>query len=177
MRSAILVILSMFFSIACEPDCGPEDNFLVDAILGGSVVDIDSTGVAIDGEVNGIYASPFWNVGEHKLAVIACDFFGYPEICYMNGTKGRALGKTPSGTPTDEDITIYREAGSESDPGDLSGSTWYSNVHYPFDADTNVNYLALRGGVAAWGAGWNNANVDFCDIGNPNGTHIHCVQE
>lgn len=173
MKNVLFIVTIALLVISCEP-CGEiDDTFLVDAILSGDVITIEDHDVTVNGEFIGIL-SP--NVAIKRYAVITCNLFGYPEICSMTGTKGRALGKS-SGSPTEDDITTYREAGSEADPGDLSGMTLYSNVHYPNDDDTNANPNALRGLVSAWGAGWNNARVDFCDIGNPKGTHIHCVQE
>lgn len=177
MKNVIAIMLVMFLGLACEPETVVDDSFLAEAILSGGIVDIDNdNGVKIDGVENGV-ASPFWVIRENKLAVITCDWFGYPEICVQTGTKGRALGTTPTGDATEDNITTYREAGSEATPGDIGGGTWYSNVWYPFGSDTSANHRALRGAIASWGARWNNARVDFCTIGNPNGTHIHCVQD
>ena len=183
MKNVLVIIAMALLVISCEPcdnceQCDEvDDTFLVDAILDGDVVTIDDKdneqAVQVNGAFSGILSK---DVAVKRYAVITCNLFGYPEICSMTGTKGRALGKS-SGSPTEDDITTYREAGSEADPGDLSGMTLYSNVWYPNDDDTNANPNALRGKVAAWGAGWNNARVDFCDIGNPKGTHVHCVQE
>ena len=173
MKNILIIVVTALLGISCEP-CGEvDDTFLVDAILGGDVVTIDGNTVTVNADFVGVLSK---NVAVKRYAIITCNLLGYPEICSMTGTKGRALGKS-SGSPTDDDITTYREAGSEADPGDLSGMTLYSNVHYPNDDDTNANPNALRGKVASWGAGWNNARVDFCTIGNPKGTHVHCVQE
>ena len=173
MRNVLMIVVIAFLGISCEPCEEINDTFLIRAILDGDVVDIEDQDVKMSGELVGIL-SP--NVKVKRYAVKTCNLFGYPEICSLTGTKGRALGKS-SGSPTEDDITTYREAGSEYDPGDIGGMTLYSNVWYPNDDDTNANPNALRGKVAAWGAGWNNARVDFCTIGNPKGTHIHCVQE
>jgi len=168
-----MFVFVFMFSFACEAEEEINDTFLIDAILSGDVIDIEDNSVSL-GKAVGILST---DVAVKTHAVITCNLFGYPEICSATGTKGRALGREATGDATEDDITTYREASSESDPGDLGGMTIYSNVWYPNSADTNVNHLALRGAVASWGAGWNNARVDFCTIGNPNGTHIHCVQD
>lgn len=184
MKNLIVSLVLVFSLLSCEE--GPtnsvdtesndtvEVQFLVNAILDGATIDIvDGVEVFSDGAYYGVLPR---DVVVVKSPVITCNLFGVPEICSMTGTKGRALG-VDTGSPTDDSFQVYREAGSEYDPGDLSGMLLYSHSWYPNDSDTNANESALRGAVAAWGAEWNNARIDFCDIGNPNGTHIHCVQD
>ena len=175
MKNLVMVFFAVLFFAACCDDCKEVDeDFLVERILAGDVVKVEDTQEAsIHGEPVGI---AMIDVVVIKQAVITCNLFGVPQICSQTGTKGRCLGKNDA-EPTDDSFQIYDEAGSEFNPGDLTGMLLYSNVIYPYDFDTSANVNALRGGVAAFGPGWNNARVDFCDIGNPKGTHVHCVQE
>jgi hypothetical protein len=171
MKNLVMVFFAVLFFSACCDDCKDED-FLVKRILAGDVVKVEDTQeISIQGEPVGIL-----DVEIIKRAVITCNLFGVPQICSQTGTKGRCLGKDDA-EPTDDSFKVYEEADSEFNPGDLSGMLLYSNVIYPYDGDTSANVLTLRGKVASFGPGWNNARVDFCDIGNPKGTHVHCVQE
>jgi hypothetical protein len=173
MKNLGMVLFAVLLFSACCDDCKEVDeDFLIERILAGDVVKVEDTQeVVIRDELIGII-----DVSVVKSAVITCNLFGVPQICSQTGTKGRCLGKNDA-EPTDGSFQIYEEADSDAHPGDLTGMLLYSNVIYPYDFDTSANVNALRGGVAAFGPGWNNARVDFCDIGNPKGTHIHCVQE
>lgn len=154
MRIFIAICLALMLA-SCEPTADVDESFLVSSILGGDLVKIDGDDVLVNGDFYGALSA---TVDRHAL--ITCNLFGYPEICSMTGTKGRALGR-PTGDPVDTDFAAYREANSEADPGDLGGMLLYSDVWYPHAADTNANKNALRGGVASWAPGWNHARVDF----------------
>ena len=84
----------------------------------------------------------------------------------MTGTKGRAIA-------TAEEIYNYYEAGSEAYPDDIMSVTYFSSDWYPNFDDSDANPNELHGKIAAWGAGWNNARVDWCEIDHP----LFCVQE
>ena len=161
MKYWMFLVISLFVFSCCEPCEEVDENFIVSALSDGYVVDVDGREVQIDGEIVG--ALP---VVEHRSPVVTEGCFGFDWCVKMNGSKGRAIA-------TAESIHNYMEAGSEQYPSDLTSVTYFSKNFYPNYDDSDVNHLQLRGKVAAWGAGWNNARVDWCEIDHP----LFCVQE
>lgn len=144
---------------------------VADLIYSGAIFEVTRDEIAVTSSLD---------IGVNKLAVIVCDPFGwgseYDWLCTMDGTKGRVIARDDS--PVDyEDFVCYLENQSESYPGDILSTTYYNADTYPFAADTSVNFNVLRGVLSSWSAAWNNARIDFCDVGNPNGTHVHCNQD
>ena len=174
----IFVLLSLLF-LACEPaEKNLEFEFLLDATAAGAIVRVDSDAVAsINGEAQGIVP-----IGVNKLAVTTCppawtglDPGTYWWFCEMNETKGHAIAPAAA-NPIVDDINIYEESPSDDYPTDMTFRIFFSQKpeHYPNWCATNVNHLALRGCFAALGAGWNNARVDWCSVGNH---PERCVQD
>jgi hypothetical protein len=153
----LLVLLLVSFS-SCDSNTSDEQDALIDAVLGGEVVQ--------SGEDDGgtKYAKPFFaiDVGVNKLAVIECNLWGYPEICRMNGSKGKALARD-DGDPTGDDFVAFIQTGSVNQPYDMTSYLYYSSYWYPFAADSSVDPEDIEVDVSNWGPGWEDAMEDYCD--------------
>ena len=183
----LIFITIGLFCFACENDCDCKeisDTLEAQKLIGylaleqGLVIEVEEEVLSVNKQVNAIIP-----ISINELAVSECDPFGlggdYVDLCRMNGTKGRALAKMPAGEdPASSDIYDYTESNSVEQPEDFSpySFTYFSKKpeHFPFYTDDSYNTISFRNSFGALGAGWNNARVDWCTVGNH---PERCVQE
>ena len=170
MKEVLISIIVGLLFVNCETDI-PEFSeqegmkFVAKQVKQGRIVEVDNDGISIGGIIVGVI-----EVKQSRKNLITCDPFGWgPEydwFCKMTGSKGRSIARY-SESPESSDFGVHNESPSEDYPTDMTSTLYYSSDYFVHASDTDVSYQALRSAVASWGAGWDDARIDYCSIDSP----------